>query len=79
MVYLETKQLAVLAQPVERMAFNHVVVGSIPTDGVFKFIFYFFFFGPYRSRPISLITRPYLLVFLFFPLKKKIPYFVSYF
>ena len=27
------KQQAVLAQPVERMAFNHVVVGSIPTDG----------------------------------------------
>ena len=24
---------AVLAQLVERMAFNHVVVGSIPTDG----------------------------------------------
>ena len=24
---------AILAQPVERMAFNHVVVGSIPTDG----------------------------------------------
>ena len=31
----ENKQQAVLAQPVERMAFNHVVVGSIPTDGVF--------------------------------------------
>ena len=27
------KREAVLAQPVERMAFNHVVVGSIPTDG----------------------------------------------
>ena len=27
-------QVAVLAQPVERVAFNHVVVGSIPTDGV---------------------------------------------
>ena len=27
-------QDAVLAQLVERMAFNHVVVGSIPTDGV---------------------------------------------
>ena len=26
--------VAVLAQLVERMAFNHVVVGSIPTDGV---------------------------------------------
>ena len=32
------KQQAVLAQPVERMAFNHVVVGSIPTDGVFSLI-----------------------------------------
>ena len=28
--------LAVLAQPVERVAFNHVVVGSIPTDGAFE-------------------------------------------
>ena len=27
--------VAVLAQLVERMAFNHVVVGSIPTDGDF--------------------------------------------
>ena len=27
------KRTAVLAQLVERMAFNHVVVGSIPTDG----------------------------------------------
>lgn len=76
MVFLETKQSAVLAQPVERMAFNHVVVGSIPTDGVFQFIFYLFFFGPYHSRPISLITRPYLLLFLFFfLLKKKNPIF----
>ena len=25
--------LAILAQLVERVAFNHVVVGSIPTDG----------------------------------------------
>ena len=31
---------AVLAQLVERMAFNHVVVGSIPTDG--DVIFYIF-------------------------------------
>ena len=29
---------AVLAQPVERMAFNHVVVGSIPTDGARPFL-----------------------------------------
>ena len=29
--------VAVLAQLVERMAFNHVVVGSIPTDGDFVF------------------------------------------
>lgn len=28
------KQKAVLAQLVERVAFNHVVVGSSPTDGV---------------------------------------------
>ena len=28
------KSTAVLAQLVERVAFNHVVVGSIPTDGV---------------------------------------------
>ena len=28
------KHVAVLAQLVERVAFNHVVVGSIPTDGV---------------------------------------------
>ena len=27
--------VAVLAQLVERVAFNHVVVGSIPTDGLF--------------------------------------------
>ena len=32
------KQQTVLAQPVERMAFNHVVVGSIPTDDVFSLI-----------------------------------------
>ena len=30
------KRVAVLAQPVERVAFNHVVVGSIPTDGDFS-------------------------------------------
>ena len=33
---------AVLAQLVERMAFNHVVVGSIPTDGA-VLVFYFYF------------------------------------
>ena len=32
-------QGAVLAQLVERMAFNHVVVGSIPTDGGFLTLF----------------------------------------
>lgn len=31
-------QGAFLAQLVERMAFNHVVVGSIPTDGVRKYV-----------------------------------------
>ena len=32
MLHFKSKE-AVLAQPVERVAFNHVVVGSIPTDG----------------------------------------------
>ena len=32
MLFTKTAK-AVLAQLVERMAFNHVVVGSIPTDG----------------------------------------------
>lgn len=36
-VYL-SYQCAVLAQLVERMAFNHVVVGSIPTDGVLPLV-----------------------------------------
>ena len=31
--------LAVLAQLVERVAFNHVVVGSIPTDGAALLLF----------------------------------------
>ena len=39
---------AVLAQPVERVAFNHVVVGSIPTDGVSLF-FSLFFVSLYTS------------------------------
>ena len=32
------KHLAVLAQLVERVAFNHVVVGSIPTDGAYRYM-----------------------------------------
>ncbi|KAK2972365.1 hypothetical protein RJ640_014423 [Escallonia rubra] len=32
----EGNQLAVLAQLVERVAFNHVVVGSSPTDGILE-------------------------------------------
>ena len=32
----ESQCQAILAQSVERVAFNHVVVGSIPTDGVLK-------------------------------------------
>jgi hypothetical protein len=49
--------LAVLAQLVERVAFNHVVVGSIPTDGVALVVLPFFFFlsgsalGSHRLRP----------------------------
>ena len=31
--FKRTSKQVVLAQLVERMAFNHVVVGSIPTDG----------------------------------------------
>jgi hypothetical protein len=38
------KYLAVLAQSVERTAFNRVVVGSNPTDGAFLFITFLLFF-----------------------------------
>jgi hypothetical protein len=38
--------LAVLAQLVERVAFNHVVVGSIPTDGVI--VYSESFFTPFK-------------------------------
>lgn len=34
--YIIVYQHAVLAQPVERTAFNRVVVGSNPTDGAFS-------------------------------------------
>jgi hypothetical protein len=45
--------LAVLAQLVERVAFNHVVVGSIPTDGVALVVLPFFFF--FRVPPLAVI------------------------
>lgn len=37
-IYKKLLQQAVLAQLVERTAFNRVVVGSIPTDGDYIFI-----------------------------------------
>ena len=47
----ENFQPAVLAQPVERMAFNHVVVGSIPTDGVENKLNFFYFLTCIFSGP----------------------------
>lgn len=54
---------AVLAQPVERMAFNHVVVGSIPTDGV-QFDFFFTTSVPKKIAFLAPSLCPTKIVFV---------------
>ena len=55
---------AVLAQPVERMAFNHVVVGSIPTDGAISLLLWIpfskFFFSAFGFS-FSVLYTPFIL------------------
>ena len=60
MFFLNKHQPAVLAQLVERMAFNHVVVGSIPTDGdSWLPIILVFFLGPLSVSDMEILIAKY--------------------